>query len=89
MTTGIVPTLGSVHLTACFLLLFFSVGPAIPADLTGRVVGIADGDTLTVLDGQISSTRFASPALTGLKSANPTVKGRARIWLHLHSKDRP
>lgn len=33
-----------------FLLLLLSAGPAFPADLTGRVVGIADGDTLTILD---------------------------------------
>ena len=33
-----------------FLFLFFLVGSVQAETLTGRVVGIADGDTITVLD---------------------------------------
>jgi endonuclease YncB( thermonuclease family) len=35
-----------------------------PYTLTGKVVKIADGDTLTVLDGRTPSTRFVSPGST-------------------------
>src|SRR5690606_36043907 len=40
------------HLIATFLLVAFSPLPALAADFAARVVGISDGDTLTVLTAE-------------------------------------
>lgn len=42
---------GRVHVACAFLLVFsFAANPAVAATLAGRVVGLSDGDTVTVLD---------------------------------------
>ena len=47
-------------------------------DLTGRVVRIADGDTLSLLDA--GSTRCAFTALTPQRGTSPTAIAPARRW---------
>lgn len=42
--------LATKWLTIAWAAVFLSAGPALAATLTGEVVGIADGDTLTILD---------------------------------------
>ncbi len=42
--TGCLP-----HLLRCACILFILTSPALAADFTGKVVGVSDGDTITVL----------------------------------------
>lgn len=54
MHTGIVTT----RLKAHALLLLYLASTPLLADITGRVVGVADGDTLTVLDAGHGLTKI-------------------------------
>ncbi|BBM60820.1 hypothetical protein NOC27_3416 [Nitrosococcus oceani AFC27] len=64
------------------LFLFFSL--AALADHTGRVVGITDGDTLTLLAAGDQPIKVRLTEIGGQRSISPTATGQS-VW-HLASK---
>jgi endonuclease YncB( thermonuclease family) len=63
---------------ALVLLMLTVAHVAMAGQITGRVVGIADGDTLTVLDGTLRQTKVPWPRSTRLNSANPMAAAPSR-----------
>jgi hypothetical protein len=48
--------------------------------LTGKVVALADGDTLTVLDSANEQHKFGSPASTRLRRNRRSGPGLVKHW---------
>src|SRR5206468_2344865 len=66
-----------------FVLMVLVADAAWALELAGRVVGIADGDTLTLLDGDYHQTRVRLARSTRQSAANPMVNApnrRSLIW---------
>ena len=62
------------------LLLLLSSLPVLATTVhTGKVVGITDGDTLTLPAGTPTRSEFVSQRLTPLNVASPTAPGQGRL----------
>ena len=69
------------RLTALLLMLVVHalVHAATAAEITGRVVGITDGDTLTVLDQSQRQTRIRLAEIDSQQPTNPTAAAPSRL----------
>ena len=65
----------------CFLV-FLSIA-AFADSLTGKVVRLADGDSITVLDSTNTRAAPGFRASTPLRKASPTAMPQGNIWPHL------
>jgi endonuclease YncB( thermonuclease family) len=66
------------RLVASYLIL--AAGLASGATITGKVVGVSDGDTITVLDASKTNTRFASLGLTHQRKPSPSATAQKSIY---------
>ena len=62
---------GTMRLIALVFLLCILLSPAHAETLTGRVVGIHDGDTLTLLDAQKRQTKVRLAEIDTPESTQP------------------
>ena len=75
-------------LRAMLLALALPLG-AIAAEWQGTVVGVADGDTLTLLDAAKRSIGLGSTASTHPSARSRTDNARGNRWRRLHMAESP
>ena len=69
-----------MNLTKIFALILLLINFSLCAGtIQGKVVGVADGDTITVLDVNNIHHKFAYLALTRQRSLRPSAKNQSSL----------
>lgn len=84
-TTSMNPTLKTVVLVSASLVALLCCGPGLAAELYGRVVGVSDGDTITVLDAEQVTHKIRLSGIDAPEKAQPfgeRAKQQLSDWVY-------